>query len=327
MRFYQAAFSLAVATCAFIDHGRAQDIYPSHPITLVVPYPAGGGADISARIGAPFLEKYLGQRLIIENIGGASGAIGAQKVASAKPDGYTLFYGTTNEAVIVPLVSPSTKYRLTDFAPISLVAISSAILFGRNGLPAKSLDDLIEYGRANPDALSLAHPGAGTFQYLAAVMTMKKAGLKVRYVAYRGAAPILQDIGAGHVDLAVTVLASVDQQLTAGQVVSFGLLRRERNPLRPDTPTVNESKYLKDIDAFSWTGLFAPAATPAQIVQKLNEAVRAMNSDQTTTDLRKTSLETPAAPSTPEDFAKFLKSESEKLEEIVATAVSPEVPR
>lgn len=231
--------------------------------------------------------------------------------------------------IVTPLVNPATRYRVADFEPVALIARSTAILFGRNGLPANSLDELIEYGRANPDGLSLAHPGAGTFQYLAAVLSMQKAGLKVRYVAYRGAAPLLQDIGAGHVDLAVAVLASVDQQLTTGQMKAFGVLRAERDPLRPDVPTVNEGKYLKGIDASFWTALFTPKGTPKEIVDKLNAAVMAMNVDPATLELRKTSMETPAPASSPQEFGQFLKQETDTLTAVVAAAqaATAETPR
>ncbi|HEV2575419.1 MAG TPA: tripartite tricarboxylate transporter substrate binding protein [Beijerinckiaceae bacterium] len=306
----------------------AQGTYPSRPITLVIAYPAGGGADITARVGTPFLEKYFGQSIVVENVGGASGAIGAMKVATSAPDGYTLLFGTTNEMIVTPLVNPATRYRVADFEPVALIARSTAVLFGRNGLPANTLDELIEYGRAHPDGLSLAQPGVGTFQYLAAVLSMQKAGLKVRYVAYRGAGPILQDIGAGHVDLAVAVLASVDQQLSTGQMKAFGMLRAERDPQRPDVPTVNESKYLKGIDASFWTALFAPKGTPKEIVDKLNAAVAAMNADPATLELRKTSLEVPAPPSPPQAFGQFLKQETDSLAAVVAAANSAtETPR
>ncbi|MDH7797188.1 MULTISPECIES: tripartite tricarboxylate transporter substrate binding protein [unclassified Beijerinckia] len=329
MSFGAKSAFLAMAICGWSGSALAQDVYPARPITLVVAYPAGGGADITARVGTPFLEKYLGQSIVVENIGGASGAIGAMKVATATPDGYTLLFGTTNEMIVTPLVNPATKYRVADFEPVALIARSTAILFGRTGLPANSLDELIEYGRANPDGLSLAHPGAGTFQYLAAVLAMQKAGLKVRYVAYRGAAPLLQDIGAGHVDLAVAVLASVDQQLNTGQMKAFGVLRAERDPLRPQTPTVNEGKYLKGIDASFWTALFAPKGTPKAIVDKLNAAVMAMNVDPATLELRKTSMETPAAASSPQAFGQFLKQETDTLTAVVAAAhaATTETPR
>lgn len=320
--------ALLAAVVGLGSPAAAQGTYPSRPITLVVAYPAGGGADITARVGTPFLEKYFGQSIVVENVGGASGAIGAMKVATSAPDGYTLLFGTTNEMIVTPLVNPATRYRVADFESVALIARSTAVLFGRNGLPASSLDELIEYGRAHPDGLSLAHPGVGTFQYLAAVLSMQKAGLKVRYVAYRGAGPILQDIGAGHVDLAVAVLASVDQQLASGQMKAFGMLRAERDPQRPDVPTVNESKYLKGIDASFWTALFAPKGTPKEIVDKLNAAVAAMNADPATLELRKTSLEVPSPPSTPQAFGQFLKQETDSLAAVVAAANSAtETPR
>lgn len=328
MSFWAKSAFLAAAVCGLGGPALAQGNYPSRPITMIVAYPAGGGADIAARVVLPFIEKQIGQSIVVENLGGASGAIGAMKAASAAPDGYTMLFGTTNEMIVTPVVNPGTKYRATDFEPVALVGRSTAVLFGRNGLPAKSLDELIDYGRANPDTLSLAHPGVGTFQYLAAAMAMQKAGLKVRYVAYRGAAPLLQDISAGHVDLAVAVLASVDQQLSMGQMQAYGAMRAERDPQRPNLPTVNEGKYLKGIDASFWTAVFAPKGTPKAIVDKWNAAVIAMNADPATTELRKKSLEAPASPTSPEEFSKFLKQETTELEAVVAASgLTADTPR
>jgi tripartite-type tricarboxylate transporter receptor subunit TctC len=246
--------------------------YPERTVTLVASYPAGGAVDITTRITARILEKQLGQPVIVENLGGASGSIGAQKVVNATPDGYTLLMGSVNEVVIAPINLPSVKYKPQDLAPIGLTGTTSAVLFGRQGMPT-TLAELVTIAKKEPGKFTMGVSGFGTLQYLAAVQFMQVSGIEVRFINYRGASALLPDILSGNVDLGVLTLPSVEGQLVSNTVIHYGLLSKDRSKLKPQYATVNETDTIAGIDSPLWIGVFAPRGTPQAIIEKLHKAL------------------------------------------------------
>ena len=304
-RVLQAAMILLAGTGSL----PAQEAYPSRPTTMVVAFAAGGSTDLIARVLAQRVGAALGQTIIIENRGGADGAIGTGAVARATPDGYTIILSTTSTHVINPLLYKSIAYNpTTDFQPISLVAQSPNILVSSEKFDAKSVADVIARAKAAPGTLNVA-TGA-TMHLLNAAMFKSMAGLTWVDVPYKGSGPALNDLISGQVDLMFDQLPSSLAQIQGGRLKAVAVTSQQRTSIAPEIPTIAESG-LPAFEATSWWAVFAPPKLPPELVAKLNAAVhQALADPKLLATFREMGLE--AWQSTPEELGKLLLDERAK---------------
>ena len=253
---------------------RAQS-FPSKPITLVVPYPAGGPTDAIARFVAQEMSTTIGQSVVVDNRAGASGAVGTRAVAKADPDGHTFIFGNnqTHGNNMFLLKEPGYD-AVKDFAPVAGVGAFEHAFVVRNDLPAKNIAELIALAKAEPDKLNYGSTGVGSGSHLAMELFMQRTGIRMTHVPFRGAAPLVQEIIGGRIDIANSTLPSVLEQINAGTLRALALASPERNPRAKDIPTLRE-QGVSNADADSWAAFFAPAATPAPVLEKLSQSVMA----------------------------------------------------
>lgn len=292
--------------------------YPERPVRIVVPLSAGGVTDTVARMVGEQLAKRLGQPFIVENKPGAGGAIGAEYVANAKPDGYTLIMGTVSSHAINPSVYKNLRYNnIKDFAPISLVAAGPNLLAVNPSVPAHNVTELIQWIKANPGKVSYGSTGTGTSTHLAAELFKQMTGVQMTHIPYKGSAPMMTDLVAGQVQLAFDNMPTALAQVKAGKLRAIAVTSPQRWPLEPKIPTVSET--LPGFQIVSWQGLFAPAKTPAPIVQKLSETVREiLKEPQIVTRFRQ--LGTNPGGDTSAEFAAFVRSETQKWAHVAKAA-------
>ncbi|MFL5045674.1 MAG: Bug family tripartite tricarboxylate transporter substrate binding protein [Xanthobacteraceae bacterium] len=254
---------------------RAQD-YPARSITLVVPFPAGGGVDSMGRIVADQLTLAFGQQVVVENRGGAAGVIGTRAAAKAAPDGYTLVMSTSGTTTINPSLYANPGYDpLKDFAPIGLVAATPIVVMTHPSLPAGSLAELIALAKAQPGKLDIGTPPPGTENYLAAELFKAATAVEMTIVAYKGTGPLTNDLVGGHVRVGFNTIAPALGQIQSGNLRAIAVAGRTRSRLLPDVPTFIESG-LPGFEAVVRYGLLAPAGTPRPIVERINAELRAM---------------------------------------------------
>lgn len=250
--------------------------YPDKPIRLVVPFPPGGPTDMVARPLAEFLGKRLGQQIIVDNRGGAGGAIGAELVAKAPADGYTLLMATVGTQAINATLYRKLSYDpVKDFTPISLVAAAPVALVVNPSVPVNSVADLIALAKAKPGTLNFGSAGNGTPGHLTGEMFRAATGTEIKHVPYKGSAPAISDLLGGQIQLMFDPLQSVLPQVRAGRLKLLAVSSKVRSPAAPDVPTFAESG-LKDFEATAWWGVFAPAHLPPAIATQLNEAINAV---------------------------------------------------
>jgi tripartite-type tricarboxylate transporter receptor subunit TctC len=262
------AAAMLVAATAW---AAAQD-YPSRPITVVVPFSAGGPSDVVARIVTEHMAKTLGQSLVIENVGGAGGTLGSARVATAPPDGYTLLAGSMGSHVSAPVLTPNVRYdSVRDFEPIGFTAHAPAVVVAKKDFPAKDLREFVDYVKKNGASVTQAHGGVGASSHMACLLFTAEAGLKPTLVAYRGTSPAMNDLVGGHVDFLCEQAVSVAQQIGAGTVKAYAVSSDKRLAALPDVPTAKEAgvNYLMSI----WAGIFAPKGTPPEVIGKLAAAL------------------------------------------------------
>jgi tripartite-type tricarboxylate transporter receptor subunit TctC len=246
--------------------------YPSRPITIVVPYSAGGPTDTIARVVAEGMRSALRQPVIIENVTGAAGIIGVGRVARAAPDGYTISIGQWGSHVTNGAIYSLPYDLLKDFSPISLVAIGKPLIVSRPTLPAKDLGELIAWLKANADQATQGTAGAGSPQHISGLYFQQVAGVRYQFVPYRGVAPAIQDMIAGQIDFMIDQATNSLPQVRAGKVKAYAVTAKERLAAAPDIPTVDEAG-LPGFYVTIWQGLWVPKNTPREIVSKLNSAV------------------------------------------------------
>lgn len=262
---------LALAACAALAlpaAGWAQGSYPSKPVTMVVPTAAGGTTDLSARMLAQALGPVLGQSVVVDNKGGGNGNIAAAAVKRAEPDGYTLLMQYSGYHVISPLLTRQKQWEQADFQPVANVISAPQIIVVRDGLPVKTLADLIAYAKANPGKLNYASSGNGSLQHVTGAMLEQQGGVKMVHVPYKGTGPALQDLLGGQVDLTFGTAPPFMPHIQAGKLRVLAVTGKERLPSLPQVPTTAEAGYPK-VDATSWFALFAPAQTPKPVIDKL----------------------------------------------------------
>ncbi|HYG45106.1 MAG TPA: tripartite tricarboxylate transporter substrate binding protein [Bordetella sp.] len=276
----QAIRKFIVATAAFTMCAAvlAAQPYPSQPITLVNPYAAGGPADTLGRALARELEKQLGQPVVVENKGGGGAAIGTQIVARAKPDGYTLLLGTAAAHIVTPLMQHTPYDGIKDFRFIGIVGNQPNMLVAHPKLGVKSVEELIALARKNPGKLNYGSAGPGSSPHLGAELFRQQAGIELVHIPYKGAAPAINDLVGGQVDMAVLNLAASLQFIKDGRLVPLAYAAKARSPLLPGVPTMAEAG-IKNAESASWYSLAAPAGTPDAVIERLNKAVNAVNQD------------------------------------------------
>ncbi len=251
----------------------AADQYPTRPVTIIVPYAAGGATDIVARLVAKGLWDELGQSFLVENRPGGGGMIGMEGAARAPALGYTLLVASTGPATISPLLYPKLEYDpLVKLEPIIQIASAPAILLVRNGFPAKTLDELIALSKKSPGSLNMASAGNGSLQQLIGEYLQLKEGIKWTHVPFRGSAPALSELIAGRVDVMVDVVPSSAPFVTSGKIRAIAVMAPKRSAQLPDVPTFDELGY-KGVDFSGWHALLAPKGTPKEVIDKLNAAV------------------------------------------------------
>lgn len=291
------------------------DSYPNKPITIVVGYPAGGSTDLSGRTLGAELSRKLGVPVIIENVGGAGGAIGAQKVVNAAPDGYTLLVGASNEIAISRLVSASVKYDVKDFTPIGLIATQPMVLVASQKSGVKTVEQFMTLAKQNPGKYSFGSSGVGTALHLAGEMVKDQGGLFMTHIPYRGVAPLANDLLGNNIEFGVFVLSSGLPHIRSGKLVALGTTEARRSPMTPDIAALAETPKLKGIDINIWFALMGPAGLPEPVVAKLKKA---LNESLQTPALRK-KLEDSGSTVSPlnVDMPKFLSQETAKYKRIV----------
>ena len=291
------------------------DNYPSKPITVVVGYPPGGSTDLTGRVVAAELAKSLGVSVVVENIGGAGGAIGAQKVLNAAPDGYTLLVGANNEVAINRLVSSTIKYQWQDFTPVGLIASQPLVLVAAQKTGVKTADEFIKLAKSKPGQFSYGSSGVGTSLHLAGEMIKEQSGVFMTHIPYRGVAPLANDLLGNNIEFGVFVLSSGLPHIRSGNVVALGTTEKKRSQVTPDIPALAEHPLLKNTDISTWFVLMGPGKLPEPVLAKLKKALAdALQSP----DLR-TKLEASGSAIAPQnvDMVKFLRDETAKYQKIV----------
>ena len=309
---------LVAALTAVYAFAAGAQTYPNKPVRIVVPFPAGGGVDLTARTVGQKLADYLGQQVVIDNRAGAAGTIGAEHVAKSAPDGYTLLVAGPGSVAVAPLLFPKLGYNpLKDLAPITMLVTMPYIIVAHPSVPAKNAAELIALARANPGKLNMASGGAGTGQHLAGELFNVLAGIHMIHIPYKGTAPAIADIMGGHADLTFSD-PSVLPQLQAGRLKVLGVSGTTRYPPLPDVPTVNESG-LPGFDALNWYPMMAPAGMPKELIARLNtEAVKALNAPDVRDKLMAQGLI--PAPMSPEQLGQFIREDYERWARVIKAA-------
>jgi tripartite-type tricarboxylate transporter receptor subunit TctC len=254
--------------------------YPDKPITLIVPFAPGGSSDNVARAMAPLLGEKLGQSVVIENVGGAGGVLGTQRTVRAAPDGYTLLVGSGSEVLINKVINPNLSYDgLRDLTPITFLATGPMVLVGKPGLQANTVQELLHLARSKPGALSYASAGNGTPMHVAGELLKMRGNVFMTHIPYRGASPALVDVMGGQVDLAVSTLSAAQPHIKAGKVKAYAVTSAKPSELAPDIPALGRVPGLEGFELGVWFGLFVPAKTPSDIVQKIQAAAQQVMAD------------------------------------------------
>ena len=306
---------LAAAACCFACAGAVwPQEYPAKAIRVIVPFPAGGGSDIIARVLAQRLSGALGQQAVIDNRAGASGNIAAELAAKAVPDGYTLMFANSSLSISPAVFSKLAYDPVKDLLPISMVSSYPFVLVAHPSLPVKSVRELVALARAKPDALAYSSAGAGTMSHFAMELMRLKTGIKVTHLPYKGAAPATVGLLSGEAQVAFIVMPVAGPQINAGRLRGLGVAAQIRAPVLPQVPTMIEAGVAGH-EAVQWNGLFAPAKTPPAILDRLyREVVKAL----ALPEVKQRFADEGADPvgSTPAEFAAFFKSEAEKWADV-----------
>jgi tripartite-type tricarboxylate transporter receptor subunit TctC len=292
--------------------------YPVKPIRIVVHFPPGGPTDLVARAIGQKLTEAWGQQVIVDNRPGAAGIIGVEAVVRSAPDGYTLAFATGGSMSIAPALGTKLPYNVfSDLAPISLLVINPQILVLHPSVPANSVRELVKLAKSKPGQLNYASVGPGSPNHLGVEMLKSMTGIDLVHIPYKGTAPAVTDVMAGHCSLMFNSMPSVLPQVKAGRLKGIAVGSAKRSPAAPDIPTVAES--VPGFEYVTWYGLFAPAATSKEIVAKLNaEVVRILNDKEIARRFSSEGAE--PAPGTPDQLAKFMRSEFEAWKKTIAAA-------
>jgi tripartite-type tricarboxylate transporter receptor subunit TctC len=314
-----ASLGVSVALGLVFSVASAQT-YPSKPITLIVGYPPGGSVDLVARTAAPELGRRLGQAIVIENVAGASGTIGTQKVVSAAADGYTLLLGSGSEVSIARLTNSAVRYDgARDLSPLGLIGTQPMVLVGKASIEAKNAEELLAAARRAPGKYSFASSGTGTPLHLAGEMINQQGKIQLVHVPYKGAAPMTSDILGGQIDLAVFVLSSALPHIKSGKMRAFGVTEAKRSKAAPDIAALGETRGLEGVDMGVWFGLFAPAKLPSTIANQVQKELLATLADEAVRGkLADAGVNVIAAPAA--ELTTFVERETQKYRKIIELA-------
>ncbi len=264
----------AAAVLAGLDGLQAQDSYPARPITLIVPFSAGGTSDVIARLAAEQMGRVLGKSIVNENTAGAGGSTALTRASTASPDGYTIAIGNSGTNAASYIIYPDIKYRASDFVPIGMVAKTLPVIAVKKDFPAQTLREFIDYAKKNPGKVNLGHAGVGSSNYLICRAFTKAAGIDVTLVSYRGAAPAMNDVMGGQIDGVCDAAVSAAPAIEGGKITGLVISSPSRLRTIPNVPTSAEAG-LPEFQIQGWNALFAPKGTPDAILAKLNSALRA----------------------------------------------------
>ncbi len=306
-----AAFGLALAAPA-----AAQD-YPNKPITMVVPFAAGGPTDVLGRVVAERLGQILGQQVIVENVGGAGGMTGSARVAKAAPDGYQILIGTVGTHAQSQTLYKRPMYdSAADFTPVALLAEVPIAIIARKDLPANNLQEFVAYAKANEGKMQFGSAGSGSATHLGCVLVNHVLGLKITHVPYRGTGPAMTDLQGGRIDFLCEIITTAKPQIDGGTVKAIALMQKERSAALPNVPSAAE-QGTPALEAYTWNGVFLPKDTPEPIVRKLNAAlVEALKSPAVKEKLEGLGARiTSGDATTPAYLAKLVKDETAKWAE------------
>jgi tripartite-type tricarboxylate transporter receptor subunit TctC len=309
----------AVAIALMVSAGaHAQDSWPQRAVTMVVPFGAGGSADLTARILATYLQARLGSPFVIENKGGAGGSIGAGFVAKAPNDGYTLLVGTVSSNAVNAALYTRLPYDLErDFQPVSRLVLFPNLLFVNPKIPARSVAELITYLKANRGKINYGSSGIGTSSHLSSVMFALATGTEMTHIPFRSTSEVINNMIGGHIDLGIDSMTTTIPHARSGAVRALAVTTPQRSASMPDLPTIAET--LPGYEATAWQGLFAPAGTPRPVVDKLAAQVKGiLETPEVATSLEAVGAE--PAPMPPDAFGAFTRAERAKWKEVVRIA-------
>ena len=291
--------------------------YPDRPLRLVVPFPAGGATDLMARALAQGLGEKLGQSVVVENRGGAGGSIGAEAVATAAPDGYTLLYSTMGVLTINPSLYAKLRYDpQKSFAPVSLTNLTSNLLVVDPALKVDSVTALAELARQRPGELTFSSSGNGTTSHLAGEMFKTTAGADIRHIPYKGTSGAINDFLAGRISMMIDTSSNFIDQVKQGKVKALGVTSRKRLAALPDVPSISESPGFESYEVSLWSGVLAPAGTPRAVIDRLNADIKSvMTSPQMVERMAGYGIQT--THSTPEEFAERIRTDTQKWAQII----------
>jgi tripartite-type tricarboxylate transporter receptor subunit TctC len=308
-RLHAVAIALCLVVPALPRPAAAED-WPARPITIVVPFAAGGTTDIVARILSQPLSLRLGQSVIIENLGGAGGTLGANQAAKATPDGYTIFMATIAHTM-APGIYKTLPYNFeTDFEPITIAAYVPNIVIVHPKVPAKTIGELLAYIRANPGKVNYGSAGIGSTEHMSGELFATMANLKIEHVPYKGGAPMMADLIAGHIEMSIETSGSASPHIKSGGVRALAVSTAKRSSAFPDLPTLAEAG-LTGYNVTTWYGLLAPKGTPAAVRERLYKELAEI---LRTPEIAARFSDIGASPGgeTPAEFAAFIKSETAK---------------
>ena len=310
MKSFIALFAIAFAGLA------SGQSYPAKPVRMILAFPPGGPTDINARTFAQKLSEQMGQQVVVDNRAGAGGNIGAAEAARAAPDGYTVFYNTSAIAIAPSLYSKVPFDPVKDYAPVALTATVPLVLAVNPNVPVKSVQEFIAYARANPNKLNYASSGSGTITHLAAALFISQMGLQMQHIPYKGSAPALADVVAGQVQMMIDTINTVAPYAKDNRLRALAIAITRRSALLPDVPTLEQAANLPGFEMSAWQGIVVPAATPSEIVARLNAEV---NKALQSPDLRARLAAGGSEPlgGTSEQYAAYIRSELGRWAKVV----------
>jgi tripartite-type tricarboxylate transporter receptor subunit TctC len=289
------------------------DEFPNRPLTMVIPFAAGGPTDVLGRVVAQRMGEILGQTVVVENVGGAGGMTGSKRVAEAKPDGYTFVLGTVGtHAQNQSLYKHPLYNSMTDFTPVGLIAEVPIVLIARKDLPVNNLKEFIAYAKANESKMQFGSAGAGAATHLGCVVLNSAMGTNITHVPYKGTGPAMQDLIGGRIDFLCEIISTAKPHIDGGAVKAIAIMTKTRSPVEPDLPTTLEQGL--NVQAYTWNAIFLPKGAPETVVKKLNGAmVQTMKTPSVQERLQGFGAQIVSDDrATPEYLATFVKSEIEK---------------
>ena len=265
-------FGAALAALLALTGSAGAQNFPDHPLTMVIPFAAGGPTDVLGRVIAARMGEILGQNVIVENVGGAGGMTGGKRVVDARPDGYTILLGTVGTQAQGQTLYKHPLYNaVTDFTPVGLIAEVPIALLVRKDLPAKDLKEFVAYAKANQSKMQFGSAGAGSATHLGCVVLNTAMGTNITHVPYKGTGPAMQDLVAGRIDFLCEIITTAKPQIDGGNVRALAIMTSERSAVLPNLATTREQGL--DVQAYTWNALYAPKGTPDAVIKKLNDAM------------------------------------------------------